>query len=365
MDQAWLSATRARGWEQVISNLQMVLVGDTYVQRSDPESAFAPVLPFTKDADIAFCNLETVIADQKYISPHDRDTRPRTDEAILPYYLKAGFNVLNLANNPSLYHGVEPFLRSLDVLDQAGGVHGGGGRNLEEARAPAVIERQGTRVAFVCRTSVCSADAPATADRGGIARFRVATAYEPRLRANDVPGSPPIIHTIPNAEDRTALEEDIKAARAQADVVVVSWHWGISPATGGVGQLVGYQTEMGRFAIDAGADLVVGHHPHVLQPIEVYKGKAIFYCIGNYVHDMGSAGRGRLMAMLVRCLVSDGQIQRLAFVPGMIDGHGPPRFVRPAEASDVVEHMRDISAPFGTKFEVGDEDVAVVLGDAQ
>ena len=348
-----------------MSDLQMVLVGDTYVQRPDPESAFAPVLPFTKAADIAFCNLETVVADQKYISPHDRDPRPRTDEAILPYYLKAGFNVMNLANNPSMYHGVEPFLRCLDLLDQAGVVHGGGGRNLAEARTPAVIERQGTRVAFVCRASVCSVDAPATADRGGIARFRVATAYEPRPRVHEAPGSPPIIHTIPNAEDRTALEDDIMAARARADVVVVSWHWGISPATGGSGELVGYQTEMGRFAIDAGADLVVGHHPHVLQPIEVYKGKAICYCIGNYVHDLGSFERRRLMAMLVRCRVSDGKIQRLAFVPGMIEGHGPPRFLRPADASDVVEHMRDISTPFGTKFEVGDEDVTVVLGSEQ
>jgi poly-gamma-glutamate synthesis protein (capsule biosynthesis protein) len=219
-------------------------------------------------------------------------------------------------------------------------------------------------VAFVCRASVCAVDAPATVDRGGIARFRVATAYEPRPRIHEVPGSPPIIHTIPNPEDRAALEQDIRAARAQADVVVVSWHWGISPATGGTGELVGYQTEMGRFAIDAGADLVVGHHPHVLQPIEVYKGKAILYCIGNYVHDLGSFGRRQLMAMLVRCGIHDGVIERLSFVPGMIEGHGPPTFLRPAEGREIVQHLADISAPFGTRFEVGEEDVSVVLGTA-
>ena len=344
-----------------MSDLQMVLVGDTYVQRPDPESAFAPVLPFTKVADIAFCNLETVIADKSYISPHDRDPRPRTDEAILPYYLQAGFNVMNLANNPSTYHGIDAFLRSLDLLDEAGVIHGGGGRNLEEARRPAVIERNGTRVAFVCRASVCSVDAPATVDRGGIARFRVATAYEARPRIHEVPGSPPLIHTIPNSEDRAALEQDIKIARQQADVVVVSWHWGISPATGGAGELVGYQTEMGHFAIDVGADLVVGHHPHVLQPIEVYKGKAILYCLGNYVHDMGSFDRRQLMAMLVRCLIRDGKIQHVSFVPGMIEGNGPPVFARPADRRDVVQHLEDISAPFGTKFEVGEEEVSVVL----
>src|SRR5687768_9637357 len=124
-----------------MTDVEMIMVGDTYVQRADPESAFRAVMPFAERADISFCNLETVIADKKYISPHDRDPRPRTDESILPFYLKA-FNVVNMANNPSMYHGVDPFLRCLDLLDEAGLVHGGGGRNIEEARKPAVIERK-------------------------------------------------------------------------------------------------------------------------------------------------------------------------------------------------------------------------------
>ncbi|MFC1817100.1 CapA family protein, partial [Thermodesulfobacteriota bacterium] len=253
-----------------MTDVKMVFIGDTFVQRPDPDSAFTPNSRLFKEADIVFCNLETVVADAKYLSPHDRDRRPRTDESILPAYPRAGINVMNLANNPSLYHGLDCFLRSLDVLDAAGVVHGGGGRNLAEARKPAIIEKNGTKVAFVCRASVCAVHAGATPERGGIAQFRIATAYEARARFNEVPGSPPIIHTIPNAEDRTALEEDIKLARQQADVVVVSWHWGVSPATGGTGELVGYQTALGRFALDVGADLVVGHHAHVLQPIEVY-----------------------------------------------------------------------------------------------
>ncbi len=348
-----------------MSDVTMVFVGDVYVQRPDPDSAFAPALHLLKDADIAFCNLETVIADAKYLSPHDRDPRPRTDEWILPAYLRAGFNVLNVANNPSMYHGLDPFLRSLDLLDQAGVVHGGGGRNLAEARTPALIERKGTKVAFVCRASVGAVDAGATPDRGGTATFRVTTAYEPRPRLNEVPGSPPIIHTFPNPMDVAALEEDIHTARAQADVVIVSWHWGVSPATGGTGELVGYQMEMGRKAIDFGADLVVGHHPHVLQPIEVYKGKAIVYSLANYVHDLGSFSPGRMLTtMLLRCRIRDGAIRRVSFVPGRIDGHGPPAFMRPSEAEDVVGHMRDISAPFGTRFDVGEDEVDVVLEGA-
>jgi poly-gamma-glutamate capsule biosynthesis protein CapA/YwtB (metallophosphatase superfamily) len=102
-------------------DVKMVMIGDTYVQRPDPDSAFAPVLPLVKDADIFFCNLETVIADAKYLSPYDLDRRPRTDEWIFPAYLRAGINVMNVANNPIMYHGLDCFLRCLDVLDAAGG----------------------------------------------------------------------------------------------------------------------------------------------------------------------------------------------------------------------------------------------------
>jgi poly-gamma-glutamate synthesis protein (capsule biosynthesis protein) len=351
-----------------MTDLNMVLVGDTFVGRPDPDSAFASAMPLLRDADIAFCNLETVVADARYCSPHDRDHRPRTDEWMFAAYLRAGFNVMNQANNPSLYHGLDPLLRSLDVLDAAGVVHGGAGRNLAEARRPAVIERKGTRIAFVCRTSVYHLGAAATADRGGLAIYPVATLYENRVADTVVPGAPPVVRTIPDrGEHRAALEEDIRLASQQADVVVVSWHWGVSPRAGGTGELVDYQSEMGRFAIDAGADMVVGHHPHVLQPIEVYKGRPIVYSLANFVHDHESTlfRKGRLYrTMLLRCLIRDGRIQRLAFVPGLIDGHGPPAFSRPAEAPEIVQHVRDISAPFGTRFTVGQDDVVVELDGA-
>ena len=350
-----------------MSGIDMVLVGDAFVGRPDPDSAFASAQHLLRGADVGFCNLETVVADASYLDPHDHDYHPRTDEWMLDAYVRAGFNVVNLANNPSTWHGLRPFLRCLDVLDGAGIVRGGGGRDLAEARRPAIIERNGVRVAFVCRASVCDPAAAATEDKGGIAYYRVQTFYEPRLRVHHVPGSPPIIHTVPDrGEDRAALEEDIQAAREQADVVIVSWHWGVSPATGGSGELVEYQTEMGRFAIDAGADMVAGHHPHLIQPIEVYKGKPIFYSLGNFVHDMH---RGRptshsaMSAMLVRCRIDDEKIQRLSFVPGLYRDNGPPDFFRPSEAPDIVREVQERSAPLGARFEVGEDDVAIVLGD--
>src|SRR5438876_11769795 len=119
---------------------------------------------------------------------------------------------------------------------------------------------------------------------------------------------------------------------------------------------------MGHFAHDNGADMVVGHHPHLLQPIEIYKGKPIIYSLANYVHDMASFREGRkLDTMLVKATVRDGKLQRLAFVPGVIDGHGPPAFGTPSQLPAIVEHMKAISEPFGTKYTVGSDDVEVVL----
>jgi poly-gamma-glutamate capsule biosynthesis protein CapA/YwtB (metallophosphatase superfamily) len=345
------------------ADVTMAMAGDVYVQRPDPWSAFAPIEPYLKAADIGFCNLETIIADASYLDPDDHDQRPRTDESSLPLYLGAGFNVFNIANNPAMYHGIGPFTRQLDLLDECGVVYGGGGRNLAGARKPAIVERNGTRIAFVCRTSVGLLSSGATETKPGVARFGFRVAYEPRDRALEVPGSPPLVHTFPNERDRRDLIEDIQAARAQADVVVVSWHWGASPASGGTGDIVTYQVEMGRLAIESGADLVVGHHPHVLQAIEVYKGKPILYSLGNYVHDLPAMGRHnrRLSTMLARCRISGGRIAELSYIPGLIDGCGPARFFKPAEAAPIVEYMAEISEPYGTRFEAGADAVSVML----
>ena len=211
----------------------------------------------------------------------------------------------------------------------------------------------------------------ATVDTPGVAFYPVQTLYEPPARVHSNPGLLPIVHTVPDrGAHRSALEEDIRAAREQADVVIVSWHWGLSPyqiypnAGAGEVEVMEYQQEMGHFAIDAGADMVIGHHSHQPQPIEVYQGKPILYSLANFVHDLDGFRRRTLMALLVRCFISDGKIQRLSYVPGILRGQGPPDFARPAQVPEVVQRMSDMSAPFGTRFEVGEEEVAVALEPA-
>jgi poly-gamma-glutamate synthesis protein (capsule biosynthesis protein) len=341
--------------------------------RPDPDSAFTGASQYLQDADITFCNLETVLADEKYLEPDDPYSMfPRTDEWMFESHVKAGINVVSQANNPNTYHGRAPLVRSLEVLDAHGVVHGGVGRNLTEARQPAIIERNGTRVAFVCRTLCGLQDLTATEHTAGVAYYPALTSYGPGPNEHNnpynYPGSRPLIHTkAAQGKHRDALEADIAQARELADVVMVPVHWGLMPAHYYPGatlrdvEIFEYQQEVGRMAIDFGADMVVGTGTHMVGPIEVYRGKAILYSLGSFTHDSPALSNRFVEAMLMRCHIQDGRIERLAYIPGTIRGNGPPVFARPSDAKDVVDLIRDISASFATEFEVGDDDVAIVL----
>jgi hypothetical protein len=108
-----------------MNDVNMVLVGDTFVGRPDPDDVFKPVKHLIQGADIAFCNLETVVADSNHIDQYDRDQRPRMDESSIAAYMRAGFNFMNQANNPHTYHGLHALVRSVEVLEAMNVAHGG------------------------------------------------------------------------------------------------------------------------------------------------------------------------------------------------------------------------------------------------
>lgn len=192
----------------------------------------------------------------------------------------AGFDVVSLANNHLMDYGPEGLLQTIDLLNAERIAHCGAGRSIEEARKPAIVERDGIRVAFVSFTSVFVPSFAATTDRPGMATLRVSTAYLPHQRVLEQPGAPATSLTFSDPKDVKSLLSTIKQSKATADVVVVSTHWGVSQ---GYRRRVDYQTEVGRACIDAGASLVVGHHPHVLQGVEVYKRGVICYSLGDFV----------------------------------------------------------------------------------
>ncbi|MBI3964667.1 MAG: CapA family protein, partial [Chloroflexi bacterium] len=265
---------------QTDGKLTLALVGDIYLTRSNPTSIFEPTLPALRAADVRFGNCETPISESGEPWPG----KPIGNNCIkmapeMVAGLKAaGFDAVGLASNHSLDFGAGAMLRTLEILDEAGIARCGAGKNLAEAHRPAVVTKNGVTIAFLAYCSVYMPGWEATENGPGIASIRVETAYKPHPRIHEQPGAPAITLNYPDQKDRDRMVADIRTAKEQADLVVVSYHWGVSER---YRHLVPYQVELGHAALDAGADLLIGHHPHMLQGVEMYKGKPLFYSLGN------------------------------------------------------------------------------------
>ncbi|TMJ59916.1 MAG: CapA family protein, partial [Alphaproteobacteria bacterium] len=199
-------------------------------------------------------------------------------------------------------------LGSLERLDRIGIRHTGSGADLAEACAPAIAECGGLRVGFLQRSSVYwPTNHEATAHGSGIAVIRGHTAYQvpahktrPEVPPMNRPGVPPIIVTWADREYLSAFANDIAALRREADIVVASCHWGLGE------DVLDYMTEIAHTAVEAGADIVIGHGPHYSLPVELYRGKPIFYGLGSFSFHTGHGGRrhGDWIGMLAGCEVT-------------------------------------------------------------
>jgi poly-gamma-glutamate capsule biosynthesis protein CapA/YwtB (metallophosphatase superfamily) len=340
----------------VDAGLTVLIVGDVYVQCPEPDSIFSDVVPYLRNKDILFGNLEGLVTNVGDPTAAKQSTKQRSDEKMMTAYISSGFDAMSLANNHGVDYGWDGLKRCIEVLEQAGIAHCGGGANINEARKPAILERKGTKVAFLSYSSVFAPAYAAGSEKGGIATVRVSTTFEPHPRHIEVPGSPPIIHTIPDPKDAAAMEDDVRRAKKAADIVIVSWHWGVSPASGGSGQIVDYQVQLAHRAIDAGADLIAGHHPHTPGAIEVYKGKVIFYSLGNFAYTRVKHAQGTL---LVRSRFVENGVQQVSFIPGRINERGQPTLIDTKEGKEVVHDIVNRSTPLGTNFQINAKEVII------
>ncbi len=340
------------------SALTLLFVGDLYVKRENPASIFERVAPLLRGADIAFGNLEAPISDRgtavvgKPIAGVAFRSPPETVAALVA----AGFDGVGLANNHSMDFGPEALLQTIELLDEAGIAHCGGGRNIEEAHRPAILQRKGSRVAFLSYSSVFQPGVfPAGPDRPGIATVKINTAYLPSSRVFEQPGSPPTTVTIPDEAEREALLEDVRNAKKQADLVVISWHWGVSQS---YRKIVNYQTDLGHAAIDAGADLVLGHHPHIVQAVEAYRHGHICYSLANFAFDHQSP-HFEDRSMILKCEVAGGRVQRCSVLPVIINGEGQPEVVDADRGRGILESIGQASQELGTTLDLNGTEAVV------
>jgi poly-gamma-glutamate synthesis protein (capsule biosynthesis protein) len=259
----------------------ILATGDLAPDRHHVDSLFAATAPLLHEADLAFGQLETTFARSGLRLPQARHAvlaKPDGARALA----RAGFDVISCAGNHCLDWGSEALLENINHLRAAGLDVVGAGASLDEARKPVLRTlADGTRVAVLAYSSILPEGYWAEAKRPGCAPLRALTVYEQVER--DQPGTPARVHTYALPEDIAAMQADIRAAKRQADIVLVSHHWGIHFVRA---LIADYQREVARAAVSAGADAILGHHAHVLKAVEFIDGKPVFYSLCNFATDL-------------------------------------------------------------------------------
>jgi poly-gamma-glutamate capsule biosynthesis protein CapA/YwtB (metallophosphatase superfamily) len=242
----------------------LLAVGDVAPDRSDPNECFDLIREDLRAAALVFCQLEIVLTEKGTRLPQARHT-VRGRPSIAAALRNSNFGVISMAGNHCMDWGAEALLETVEHLQAQELAVVGVGANIGAARRPVIREVGNTRVAFLAYCSILPMAYWAEENRAGCAPMRAWTQYE--QIEHDQPGTPCRIHTYARHEDLEAMRQDVHAARSIADVVIVSMHWGIHfiPAV-----IADYQREVGRAAIDAGADVILGHHAHIVKCVEMY-----------------------------------------------------------------------------------------------
>ncbi len=298
----------------------LLVVGDTnVVGRADAAEAFAAVRDELDTADAVVGQMEGMLTDPSP-EPEVRPDIPfkpwwrHSERSVAEGLRRAGFSAVGAASNVAYPNAA--CVHTAEACAAAALPYAGVGRNEAEARAPALFQVGSARAALLSYTSVFHPNVmPAGPDSAGCATIRARTAYEPGRRALEMPGDAPEIRTWADPQALDAMRSDIQAAREQADVVILSCHWGVSSSA----VTHDYQREIARAAVAAGADLIFGHHPHVIHGAEMLAGPRgdvpVFYSLGNFAFD-GWKMRGRnLDGLVLRVTVAGGLVAGLDVRP--------------------------------------------------
>ncbi|MDR1204940.1 MAG: CapA family protein [Peptococcaceae bacterium] len=347
-----------------MSKIILGLVGETNINRPRPETAFAKVQPILDRADVLFGHMESPVSD------HPSEN---TDMPDLPFkrgwefskpdsvnaWKAAGFDAVGTASNVS--GSAEAIVRTVEELDRLGIAHAGTGRNIEEARKPAIVEKNGAKFGFLSYTSVFYPQfVPALPKRPGAATVKAAMSIVPSWRSEEMPGAAPAVKTWLDEKEKALMLEDIAKLRRQVDYIVLSCHWGVSSDE----KVQDYQTELVYAAIDAGADVIMGHHPHRPQAIQIYKGKPVFYSMGNFAFDWWFLRDSMKEGVMAYVTLENGAAAKVSFVPARREDESNDIAPLPLDSEAgiaIIETVRRLSKPFGTKLEAAGNEVVVTV----
>ncbi len=279
-------------------------------RKGDDRYIYAEVAPLIQQADYAIALLNASLTNRIPPTGCDRTFVLVGDPRHAATLAWAGFDAVNVGTNHIKNGGSGAFLDTLDALHQAGLPTVGGGRNLAEALQPLVVTLQGVRFAFVSLNAI-----------------------EPNAFAGEnTPGTAPL--TEENARQAIAV------ARQQADVVIALPHWGPEYDA----EPNHLQRRAARWLVEAGADVVVGNHAHVVQGMEFMDGVPVFYGVGNFVFDQTWSLETQQGAIL-SLTFSGNHLVSYGYIPVHTDGDGTVHIAPPQEAEQIMARIRAASKP--------------------
>ena len=414
--------------------MKITAVGDCAMQKNLPKyyDGFAQVRDYIMQADVRFFNMETTVCEDCFAATHSGGTWMRTSPDVLEDALEYGFNVTTSANNHCMDYAYDGFLQTLDNFKKVRLPQCGGGRNLAEASRPVYLDTPNGRAAIIGCTVSYSPGAEAGEQsrdlpgRPGINPLRVnkvvyvpqedldalsriadktklngyqnilrAEGYRPPAQPDELEfcdtkfqvGDPHISYTL-SEYDMERIERAIRDAKFQADVVLVSVH-NHSICGESKEEVPDFLVEFAHRCIDAGAHAILGHGPHLLQAVELYKGLPIFYSLGDFILQLencaflpddfyrkygltpdagiyevfktrtknfqsGLQYQRVMMEAVIPCFeIKDGKLTHLEMIPielGYGMKHSQIGWPRVANGSEILQRLMDLSEPFGTQM---------------
>jgi len=331
---AWMAwwGTPAHG-EELLESFSFVAAGDVMldrgvgkkIEKQGAEFPFQHVAGILRKADLTFGNLESPISSLG-AAVKGKEVTFRAALQTVSGVRDAGIDVVSLANNHAMDYGPDALTETMDVLSHSGVVYIGAGANSVAARRPANLTIKGVKVSLLAYT------------------YKFHMVVEAQKQG---PGT-----AIANSEQ---IKADIQKAREWADVVIVSFHWGWEYSDHPDKET----RELAHQTVEAGADLVIGHHPHVIQGVEVYKGGLICYSLGNFVFDQSGTRVRR--GLILRCDIGKSGVQKAEFLPVTIDAaEFRPGLASEKAGKSILLELKRLSKQLKTKLELR-ENTAIVL----
>lgn len=307
-------------------NLQISLVGDLLmdgsvrgqIDKNGRDYPWEMVKEYFQNDDITIGNLETSITnrDSKWA---DKLFNFRSDPKNLKHMKDAGIDILTLANNHILDYGYDGLLDTIKHIDNAEIKRVGAGKNKEDAMKVAIMEKKGLKIGVLSASRIVpDVKWYATNQRPGLVG-----AYDVHIEE---------------------LLREVENAKKDVDLLILSIHWGVEKNP----EAKEEDVKLAKRLIDGGVDIIMGHHPHVLQAIEIYKGKPIFYSLGNFV--FGAIGELTSNTMIAQVNLVDGKMDNIKIIPFNIEA-GRPVPITEDQRKSKIDYLNEISRKFGVNID--------------